>query len=49
MKEAIVRKFKIDEKRIVVLGIKDIYGLFKKKTTDDLGKLLEKINFEKYF
>jgi predicted protein tyrosine phosphatase len=48
MKEKLIRKFKIDEKKIVVLNIKDIYGPGKSKDVDDLDKLLENKNFERY-
>jgi protein-tyrosine-phosphatase len=48
MKEELIRKFKIDEKKIVVLNIKDIYGPGKSKDVDELDKLLESKNFGKY-
>ena len=48
MKEHLIRKFKTDEKKIVVLNIKDIYGPGKSKDVDDLDRVLESKNFEKY-
>jgi protein-tyrosine-phosphatase len=48
MKEELIRKFKFEDKKIVVLNIKDIYGPGKSKDVDDLDKLLESKNFEKY-
>ena len=48
MKDYLIDKFNIDEKKIVVLNIKDIYGPGKSKDVDDLDKLLENKNFEKY-
>jgi len=48
MKDELLNKFKIDEKKIVVLNIKDIYGPGKSKDVDDFDKLLENKNFGKY-
>ena len=48
MKDEIIKKFKTDEKKIVVLNIKDIYGPGKSKDVDDFDKLLENKNFVKY-
>jgi predicted protein tyrosine phosphatase len=48
MKDELIRKFKTDEKKIVVLNIKDIYGPGKSKDVDDLDKLLENKNFCRY-
>jgi ribosomal protein S24E len=48
MKKELIRKFKTDDKKIVVLNIKDIYGPGKSKDVDDLDKLLENKNFVKY-
>ena len=48
MKDELIRKFKTDEKKIVVLNIKDIYGPGKSKDVDDLDKLFENKNFCRY-
>jgi protein-tyrosine-phosphatase len=48
MKEELIRKFKTDGRKIVVLNIKDIYGPGKSKDVDELDKLLENKNFMKY-
>ena len=48
MKNYLIKKFKTNEKKIVVLNIKDIYGPGKSKDVDDFDKLLEKKNFGKY-
>ncbi len=48
MKEQLIRKFGVDSKKIVVLNIKDIYGIFKSKNVDDLDKIFETKDFGKY-
>jgi len=48
MKEYLINKFNVNKTRITVLGIKDEYGLFRKKSMDSLEKFFEKIKWEKY-
>jgi predicted protein tyrosine phosphatase len=48
MKEELIKRFKVDGNKIIVLNIKDIYGPGKSKDVDDLDKILENKNFEKY-
>ena len=48
MKEEIIKKFGVCSNKIVILGIKDIYGFLRKKSIDDLDKLLGSFNWEKY-
>jgi len=48
MKDYLICKFEIDEKKIVILNIKDIYWPGNSKDVDDLDKLLENKNFGKY-
>jgi protein-tyrosine-phosphatase len=48
MKDYLIKKFKFDKNKIIVLNIKDIYGPGKSKDVDDLDKILENKHFERY-
>ncbi len=48
MKDYLIGKFKLDEDKIVVLNIDDFYGFLRRKTVDDLDKILEKIKWNNF-
>lgn len=48
MEDYLVKEFKTDKNKIIVLGIKDNYGYFEKGSFDDLDKVFQRINWEKF-
>ena len=48
MKDYLIKNFQVDERKIVVLNIKDVYGFLREKPIDDLTKIFEKIDWKKY-
>jgi predicted protein tyrosine phosphatase len=48
MKKYLVKNFKIDKNKIVVLNIEDKYGFLRKKNIDELDKKFKKIDWSKY-
>lgn len=48
MKYKIVSKFNFDSKKIFVLNIKDVYGIFRCKSLLDLDSRFRKIDWKKY-
>jgi len=48
MKKYIINKSGFDGRKIVVLGIKDIYGMFGKKNIEKLDEIFKKIDWKKY-
>jgi predicted protein tyrosine phosphatase len=48
MKEYILKKYKVDNKKIIILEIKDLYGSPFKKSVKELDKHFEKINWDRY-
>jgi predicted protein tyrosine phosphatase len=48
MKDSLIDKFRINKNKIVVLNIEDKYGFLKRRSLDDLDKIFESKNFERY-
>jgi len=48
MKTYLIRNFDVKKNKIVVLGIKDLYGFLRQKSLEELNGVFEKIEWRRY-